>query len=838
MRPLLFAMLALLATPLLAQGFKHGDLLPRNDILTYAVSDRPQAVYRLFGKNAKGEWRIKAWPYEKLEEESKREGGDSEKVRQARAMMDYFYGALDNTARLEMGFLDVTLGGAKYVLVLHGAAGYSYNAKPDFLKELLKEELKIREQPVQVYEIKAEADEEGEDKSDPKRARPAFEIPGFDRFYVAQIQGGLVVTNFESSMHDVIERYTTKDYSESLSSREEFAKWRDARSPHDLSLFIVGREIQKAVERMLPDKKQTGGRDLDGAYTEADRWMQLREYHSITIDFDYDDARRGFAIDAKLTTRRKTRLLEQLAIAPSEFKLMKYLPGDAMLSMGAQLGDPAKTWERWVEFARDGERIAKMTMKETEEGATPREDMPPKEKSVDLGKILQGMQEGESHPAPGSFDENLRVLDEQLAKMGTSVKEILAALGSEIIGHVTAAPERTLAMGGRGMDDMFEYSHMGAIVAIKDAKSARDILTKIRTGGDPAKDTFKTSTYSSFELHINADQSWGYCLTSDAVLISFTRPGVQDAASHIESGLKRMLDAAKSTGVEDRKFLSPSSKFVRFDIGRGLAAHMELRKALSEKLDRYAEPLMDMDLEDAFRDTTLALRTVEDPMSVEVGLRAYGMPDFIGLFDSFFSGSRGESSRDAWRYSQDSLRELGRELGSHCISSRGDITLEGVVKDRKLRQGHLQTPFDSRWKGGYRKLGWTSLSQMRPNKEGKLPEWVDQEAVALVEANEKEGFVSYTLAQGDIRSWVNSGKEGFIVLYQTSAETLGGHLVLYADGQVGWLHASVMKDALALNAKGEPVPGIDPWASKMPSKDPPPKRPSTGDPDDPWAPGK
>ena len=52
----------MLASPLVAQSAKHGDLLPRNDIIFYATSDKPDAAYRLFGKNDQGEWRLGARP--------------------------------------------------------------------------------------------------------------------------------------------------------------------------------------------------------------------------------------------------------------------------------------------------------------------------------------------------------------------------------------------------------------------------------------------------------------------------------------------------------------------------------------------------------------------------------------------------------------------------------------------------------------------------------------------------------------------------------------------------------------------------------------------------------
>ena len=824
----------MLASPLVAQSAKHGDLLPRNDIIFYATSDKPDAAYRLFGKNDKGEWRLRAWPYQMIEKDAAKEGADPEKTKQQRAMADYLFSSLDSTGVVEVGFLDVTLGGGKFVLVLRAKAGASYNEKPEFLRELFKEEIKIRETNVQVYEIPKDKPEEPKDGKE--APRPAFTVPGFDRFYVAKIEGGLVITNFESSMQDVIERYTTKDYSESLSSREEFAKWRETRTPHDLSFFIVGKEIQKAVERMMPDDKQTGGRDIEGAYNDADRWLQLREYQSIVVDFDYDDTRKGFGIDAKVTTRRKTRLLEQLAIAPAEFKLLKYLPADSMMSIGLQIGDPAKTWEKWLEFARDGEQIANRAMKKGTPAKSPDDKPDTRDKSVGPLDMLKALQEaGTDDDKPSEVERTVRGIDEQLAKFGTSIQEILGALGTEVIGHVTGNTARVLNSGGGDFDDMFGSAHIGIIVGIKDAKTAQTVLLKVRSGGDASKDTFTTSTYAGQEFNVNVNQGWAYALTADAVLISFTRPGAADNATHLESGLKRMIDASKSTANPDVKFMSPSSKFVRVDIGRIVKAFNEMKVAQSQRLDRYSMPVTENGFEKSFEESTFALRSVEDVMSVEVGMRIYGLPDFIGMFDGLMSRSSA-SPRDAIRYSQDNLREIGRALGSHALSTREAITLEGLLKLKGLRAGHFQTPFDVRWQGGYRDLGWTTLRQIEPGPDGSIPDWVDKKAVDLILANEKEAFVSYSLAPGDLRGWINESKVGFIVVYQTEATTCGGHLVLYANGESGWLHASVFKEALALNAKGEMVPGEDRWSKGPKDAGDGPKRPAKGDPNDPWLP--
>jgi hypothetical protein len=326
-------------------------------------------------------------------------------------------------------------------------------------------------------------------------------------------------------------------------------------------------------------------------------------------------------------------------------------------------------------------------------------------------------------------------------------------------------------------------------------------------------------------------QGWAYVLTGDAVLISFTRPGVADGAAHLEAGLKRMLDASKATFTGDAKFLSPSSKFINVNVGAAIEAYNTLTKGLAERLDRYAEPQMD-DTATWFKATTVSMRTVEDSMSVEVGLRIWGLPNFIDAFGGLL-GSKQGTPRDAWRYSQGNLREVGSALSSWVVRNEGKPTLEGLMKAEGMRAAHFQTPFDARWKGGNANLAWFSLNEMRPDKEGKLPEWVNKDAAALVESNEKEGFNSYTLAEGNLRSWIQEQKAGFIVLYESSAEAFGGHMVLYADGQVGWLSGKVLKEALALNAKGEPVPGEDRW-SKSERKDGPEKPKS--DPNDPWVP--
>jgi hypothetical protein len=65
-------------------------------------------------------------------------------------------------------------------------------------------------------------------------------------------------------------------------------------------------------------------------------------------------------------------------------------------------------------------------------------------------------------------------------------------------------------------------------------------------------------------------------------------------------------------------------------------------------------------------------------------------------------------------------------------------------------------------------------------------------------------------------------------------------MLLYADGQVGWLHAEALKQALALNKEGKPVPAEDSWrgGEKPAPGEVKPAEPRPKGEDNPWLPGK
>lgn len=58
----ILATLALCASALAAQQAPGpGDLAPRTGTIAYMISDRPDALYRLFGRDSKGGWKLRSF---------------------------------------------------------------------------------------------------------------------------------------------------------------------------------------------------------------------------------------------------------------------------------------------------------------------------------------------------------------------------------------------------------------------------------------------------------------------------------------------------------------------------------------------------------------------------------------------------------------------------------------------------------------------------------------------------------------------------------------------------------------------------------------------------------
>jgi hypothetical protein len=856
-----------LAPALLAQAEPGpGDLIPRTGTIAYMVSDHPDALYRLFGRDAKNGWKLRSWAEGMLNKEHAKDP-DSEEAQRDRAIFDFVFGSYESLERVEIGLLDVTLDGPKYLVVLKTRKGETINAQPDFLKDFLAESQEYKGVKYHLYRVPTDEkppedgamppedrdDDPGEEPARPEEPRNALgdKMFGMDRYYVASTPKGLLVANFETSIREAIDRLSSGDYSESLSGREEFAEWTRSRKPHDLSVFIIGREIQAAIERVIPSEEQAG-LDAEGIYNEIDKWFQFREYKYVVFDVDYEDAARGFTVAASFKTRRQTRLLEKLAIEPAEFKLLKYVPEGSILTAGMQLGDAKSTFNNLKELAFDVEKWA-MEIQEGIGGPDAMPPLPPEDsiepKSVRPGEILKALQEmgeegGEESERESKVEEALAELDKMLAEYGTSTDEILGALGTEVIVFASGNAARAKAAGRSDLGGVMGASDIGVAISLKDVAAAKAIIARAREK-DPegAFRGFEEIPYSGKQMQVSAEHPYGYTFTDDALLVVICL-GVneEDTTQPVVAGLKSMIDASTRTITGETSFVKNGSKFIEFDFGAASRITNGLTEDLSKRLDRYAEPPLERDPTSVMTDLTVAVRLKEYKDGVELAVRVAGLPDFGQFLDGdvkLFGGKN--ANRNAYNYAEDNMRTLSSALQRRASSNEA-LDLDAMLKGEEIRKGALQVPFDARWKGGIEKLGWTTLSQVTRDGEGKLPEWVDADAAAIIEQNEGEGFRSIVLAKGDLKAWISEYKTGFIVAYQENADTLGGHVVLYADGQIGWLSGGVLKEALELNAKGEPVPAEERWDDDKGRDWAEPERPRREEgpkesEEDPWFPG-
>lgn len=845
-----------------------GDLIPRTGTLAYMTSDKPDVLYRMFGRDSQGGWKLRSFLHTKMEEDVA--DADPEEREKNQALFEYIFNGYESLAQVEIGLIDVTADGPKYLLHLKTKPGQKISIEPEFLAEFRGKEQTYKGVRYVLYEGEGggteessdgDAEEDAEDIDREEVARPALG-EGMSRFYVAATPGGVLVSNFETTIRDSIDLLKSDDYADALSRREEFKEWMASREPHDFSIFVIGREIQRAIERVLPDEEQVG-MDADGVYKGVDSWLQFREYRYIVLDFDYDAAARGITIAGSFKTRRETKLLSKLAVEPGDFKMLKYVPEGSMFTGGMQLGDARQTFENLKDLARDAEGWAK----EIEGGmrgepGRPVEPWPDDEsapedseemKSVvpgDALRILKNMQDaregGESESEAEEEKEVDRAIDEieeMLAEYGTSLDEIFAALGGEIVlfGRPNADRAASIAFGAPNMGDIMGSMDVGIAIAIDDVEKAKSIIANARE--NDAEGAFRGFTeidYQGVTFNVSPDHPFGYAFTGDSLLVALAMGRLEDDATDgVIATLRSMVEASSRTTTGGDSFVRNGSKFIEFDIGAMSRLENELGVDHSQRLDRYAEPPLDVKPGSFMTDMTLGFRTREFKDGVEIAVRVAGLPDFGDMLESDITPfARGGGERNAYSYAEDNLRNLGRVLRTR-VENDQPVDFDAMIEAGEIRTGTLQVPFDSRWQGNREDLGWTTLDQVERDSDGELPSWVDEAAAKMIEANEKNGFHSIRLAEGDVADLIANYKSGFIVAYQDKPETLGGRMVLYADGQVGWLHADVFEEALALNADDKPVPAEDPWIGDAPDRAVPEPR-DDGErikEDDPWFPG-
>ncbi|MCF6228803.1 MAG: hypothetical protein L3J82_09115, partial [Planctomycetes bacterium] len=474
--------------------------------------------------------------------------------------------------------------------------------------------------------------------------------------------------------------------------------------------------------------------------------------------------------------------------------------------------------------------------------ASKEDDWLPKSFKTPIEDIIKGQDMGESEEAipeeqaeeQSEVERALEKFDEMLSEYGTSRDGILNTLGSEVIVFLTTNSDRAMASSSDGFGSVMSTGTLGIIIGIKDVAALKTILASARE--KDAEGVFKGFAevgYQGFMFNVSEERPYGYCITKDALLVCVPM-GVEEenAAPAVIAGLQAMAEASTKTSSASDSFVSNCSKFLEVDLGTIFKLGAEIEKASTEALDRNARPESGDNPLTEVTDLMLSFRLKEYKDGAEVAFQVSGLPDFGKLLDMTVGGGDGDDSyaqQNAFDYGESNLNTVMDALTEYVNAGGTELDLDQLIKDGKLRAGALQSPFDKQWTGDIAKLQWTTLSQVRRDKDGNLDEWVDEEAALMIEANEKAGWRSFKLNEGDLLGWMKDYKAGFIVAYQEKPDSMDGHLVLYADGMTGWLHKGVFAKALELNKKGEPVPAKDEWDdSKSGTEEPYPGEKDSG----------
>jgi hypothetical protein len=791
--------------------FGKGDLAPRDGTMLYMTSDRPEALAALFGKDEDGNWKLRNMIEKQLtgelesmieEDEQPDEVTETmlEQLEEMRGMINWAFEAYDSIASMEMVFTDVTLEGPKVLMMLHLKQGRSVEITPEFMAEMvLRTETYSGVRYVEYGEAPPEEDEWGMHGG-----------MGLPSIYVAEHPQVLLLSNFETTLQEAIRTLVGGDFEESLSSRPEFNEWRNNRQRHDLSAFYVMREVQNTIERLLPPQDQAP--ELHDAYRKLDEWMQLREYTYVAYDIDLNEAERSITMSSEARTRRPTRMLTEFSVPAGPFQLLRYVPSDAYMVAGTQLKDANEMLESYKKLTRDFESLFEMLLGGMLGGGMepwPGEEWPDEDRmdSVNPGGLPGTLED----QAPSQIDEALAMIDEVLEAHGTSLAELLSQLGTEAVMFMEANPEaaKENAWGTPDMGDLIENSYFGFVLAIKDRARLLSIIERaIELAGEehPEVADITRGEIHGASLYLHDEAPFSIAVTDNALVI-LVAPHLMYAEDGTEKFLAKFREVLGGDRGTSADHFGEVSSFVSFDLGQLARLEEQMVRELSESLDRAATPQLSPSLTGHLADMQIRIWDVQTPTSYRSTLKLTGMPDLRAMLDGeggLFSAMTGSSPQFQYDYASHNLQLLHTAMVTHLSDETPD--LDALVEGGHIRAGVLQTPFDSRWQGDSSKLRWMTISEVQRDEEGNLNPWINAAAAAMIEANEAQGFRSFRMAEGNVREWLSEMREGFIVAYQAAPETVGGHMVLYANGQVGWLHAKVLQDALALNAEGEAVP--------------------------------
>lgn len=781
------ALLMLMSAPLAAQSTELPDVgvgAPRTSLI-YIIA-RPKMLMALAGHDGKEYvWEKELQKQlggdmpEDMPEEARR-GSPSQLVK---AAMESVLPLLENSTRIDIALTDVSTGGPLMYLDITLAQDAKVELTPDWVKQLAEQsEGEFTHSPVTIAGLKGVRYNAGR--------RGQMTIIAFEH------KGHLYLCSADSVAQELADGLMNgSKEGESLQELERFRSWYFNRKGSGFEMWINAHEFRRWLQRIdggLPE-------EIMAAYDEVDKLIELRTWQQFVIGLDYDTRYGVISHDVSIETRRPLPLFEKAQLKAASFgPIGKYVPESAVGVTGVQLGDVNgmigrlradldRVLEKFIEMDGGRERSAEAVP------AVPDDD--------GRFRTPQGMEEEKQGP----FSQMLAELDSQLAEVGLSRTELLGAMtGGALAGVVKPANADEGYRFGQDTPMLFVLGLKDREVMIK---ALENVMASAKEQGSDRLVAIDTENGRLF--YETAHCTSALLVTEDALLIAQLNSWPEDENDKTCINLiDSMVNAAKTDkqmqGVVGDLLKGTSTFFFGADLYSIIKGAEDIDRSESARLDRYSRPNFAKPAA-SFLDPGMALTGVvtitERRIDFNVKLHKTWVPKLI---DMAIASSKRHDPR--MEYAQQQLGTLYAHMQNSYVMGNQPLpsTFAAMLAEGTIHKTMLQSPFDPQFEN-------SASLQWFPGAGAMEPEMDDIPDARIVRAAAEKGFVSYTLVdKPDLKA---HGK-WLIAAYETDANTAGGRLVLYSNGNVGWLHASVWEQALKLAAAGKEIPSRYSWESE------------------------
>jgi len=636
-------------------------------------------------------------------------------------------------------------------------------------------------------------DGEGEDMPE----EPDYTLEPVLDIYTLQQGNHFYVATFYSVIERLVRGLGGSDLDgESLADFRRFAQWYNGeRTGAAVEVWINAYELRRWVERVQPGEMKSIN-DL------ASPELDMRNWTQVVMTMDYDEAARDSSMSISVASRKPIPALEKLNFPVRPNMLARYIPDGALAVGGMHFGDPTGLYARIKEDLReivntqaeaDRKRQAEW---EAEERRWEEEDSSPKEgfgggdkEERQMGPDDPGMDEpmGPDDEMEGDdFDRAIEELNKNLGEMDADLDTVLEIFNGSMAGFW----DRALP----GIDNDMEPGDkqpIGLVLGLRQRQRLIDLVENFI--GQQALENPDREFITRYKLNglpgYQVEDDFSFVVAEDAMLCAFHRN--QDRA---RDTLTRMVNQAASGQAGDGASVlkSVASGVFQLNIGKMLHGKREIEVANSTRLHPDAEPMEeDSPANHIDPNANFTFSLTHDVTSFTFSMKAHAL-NFGTAIDMGMIASEWDQRES---YARDQLYDVGNALQEYSYANDSyPESLDVLLESEAIRLAHLQSPYDKRFENSDQ-LSWF-------NGHGLDDEWNDGDPSAeAARAAEKKGFVSYTYVGAQAM-----GESDFkIAIYQTNADAQGGRYVVYANGQVGWLHDAVWGEALEHIKNNTPI---------------------------------